>query len=259
MQIFANLAKICWGVYRAVSLSKMLVMTKTMNFQELEQCLEAGLFGHYKLCYIDDVSKTVFDYTPDAKAYRETEEWKAEDRKRDAKFRREGHMSSDDPEFSIFTNPILRRGSQCQDYPNPDYIPGRQTMSAYFTPIALDEQWGDDWDDAPYEHNAGSPYDRLYDENGEREEIELLELLFYLPKDGWGIMFPCDYGGLNSPFCVRDINGGAVAWIYYRGKYGKTSRGTVAIYGGCTPADFMEKIRAIQEAVGPYVPDEDDD
>ena len=115
-----------------------------MNFQELERYLSTGLFEQYKLCYIDDVSKTVWDYTPDAKVYRETEEWKAEDRRREAKFKREGRMSSDDPEFSIFTNPILRRGSQCQDYPNPDYIPGQQTLSAYFTPIALDEQWGDE-------------------------------------------------------------------------------------------------------------------
>lgn len=30
---------------------------------------------------------------------------------------------------------------------------------AYFTRLPLDEQWGDDWNDAPYEHNAGTPYD----------------------------------------------------------------------------------------------------
>ena len=29
----------------------------------------------------------------------------------------------------------------------------------YFTDN-MDNQWGDDWDDAPYEHNAGAPYDR---------------------------------------------------------------------------------------------------
>lgn len=28
---------------------------------------------------------------------------------------------------------------------------------AYFTDN-LENQWGDDWDDAPYEHNAESPY-----------------------------------------------------------------------------------------------------
>lgn len=34
--------------------------------------------------------------------------------------------------------------------------------NAYFTtaPITGEgRQWGDDWNDAPYEHNAGSPYE----------------------------------------------------------------------------------------------------
>ena len=29
---------------------------------------------------------------------------------------------------------------------------------AFFTTKSLSDQWGDDWDDAPYEHNAGYPY-----------------------------------------------------------------------------------------------------
>lgn len=234
-------------------------MKRTVSFQELERCLEAGLYEEYKLCYIDDIPKTYWDYTPDAKAFRETEEWKEENRRREAKFKMEGHLSSDDPEFSIFRNPILNRGSECMDYPNPDYIPGVQTLSAYFTPIPLEDQWGDDWDDAPYEHNAESPYDDAYDENGERKEFELLEVLFYLPNDGWDIKFPRDYGGVNSPFCVRDINAGAVAWIYYRGKEWKTCNGAVAIHAGCAPAEFMAKIRLIRDAIGPYEPEDDED
>lgn len=234
-------------------------MQKTITFQDLENCLKSCQFEQYKLCYIDKVPKMVWDYTPDARAYRETEEWKAEDRRRDEKLKREGCMSSDDPEFSIFTNRILSRGSQCQYYPNPEYIPGEQTLSAYFTPIALENQWGDDWEDAPYEYNAGIPNENEYDENGNLIEIELLKVLFYLPKHSWDIKFPRDYGWDNSPFCVRDINAGAVAWIYYRGKGGKTCRGALAIYGGCNPTEFMEKIRQIQEAVGPYDPTEDNE
>jgi hypothetical protein len=30
---------------------------------------------------------------------------------------------------------------------------------AYFTTKEVSEQWGDDWNDAPYEHNAGKPYE----------------------------------------------------------------------------------------------------
>jgi len=29
---------------------------------------------------------------------------------------------------------------------------------AWFTTKKLEEQWGDDWNDIPYEHNAGAPY-----------------------------------------------------------------------------------------------------
>ena len=194
-------------------------MNKRIIFQELERCLKAGMYGDYKLCYIDDVPRTYFDYTPDAKEYRKTEEWK--------------------------------------DYPNPDYIPGEQTLSAYFTPLVLEDQWGDDWDDAPYEYNAGTPYDDAYNEKGEREEFEMLEVLFYLPKQHMDIKFPSDYGCGNSPFCIRDINAGAVAWIYYRGKEWKSSKGAIAIHGGCNPAEFMERIQMIQDAVGPYDPDEE--
>jgi hypothetical protein len=229
-------------------------MKRTVNFLELERCLAAGQFKEYKLCYIDDIATTYWDYTPDAKAYRETEEWKEENRRREAKCQMERHLSSYDPEFCIFRNPILNRGSEGMDYPNPDYIPGAQTLSAFFTPIPLKEQWGDDWDDAPYEYNAEVPYDDVYDKNGERKEFELIEVLFYLPKDCWDIKFPCDYGGGNSPFCVRDINAGAVAWIYYRGKERKSCDGAVAIHAGCNPAEFMAKIRLIQDAIGPYQP-----
>ena len=39
--------------------------------------MAAGQFKEYKLCFIDDLAKTYWDYTPEAKAYRETEEWKS--------------------------------------------------------------------------------------------------------------------------------------------------------------------------------------
>ena len=118
----------------------------------------------YKLCYIDEIAKTYSDYTPEAKAYRETDEWKEQDRLRSEKARRNKFMSSNDPEFGYYYNPILRRGSEFQEYPNPDYIPGHQEYYAYFTPISLRKQNGDDWNDSPYDLNAGLPYDTIIDE-----------------------------------------------------------------------------------------------
>ena len=35
---------------------------------------EKKRLNNYKLCYIDEISNTYWDYTPEAKAYRETEE-----------------------------------------------------------------------------------------------------------------------------------------------------------------------------------------
>lgn len=198
-----------------------------------------------KLCYIDKINQTYYDYTPDAKAYRETEEWKEQDRLREEKFHREGVLSWNDPEFGTNVNPVLRRGSECEEYPNPDYIPGKQEYYAYFTPISLEEQWGDDWNDAPYEHNAETPYDDYYEmRDGEkvRVETEIVVVPFYIPYDsGWAIKFPEDWGCCgNSPFTVQDINAGAVAWLF-------DSESRTAIMAGSTPREFFEKLDVINE------------
>lgn len=209
----------------------------------------AGKYDKLKLCYIDDIDNGVWDYTPEAKAFRKTEEWKEQNRLRDEKLHRDGFLSSEDREFGYDYNPILKRGSQCQNYPNPDYIPGKQEYYAYFTPIPLSEQWGDDWNDAPYEHNAGIPYDDIIDEVKEtkegirvvtkKHEVEIVRVPFYIPYDGgWKIKFAKDWGGCNSPFSVEDINGGAVAWIY------DTER-KIGITAGCNPREFLEKIEMI--------------
>ena len=100
----------------------------------------------------------------------------------------------------------------------------------------------------PYECNAEIPYDDVYDENGERVEVEIVRVPFYVPYDGWSIRFPKDWGrGDNSPFCVRDINAGAVAWIFSHGGEQKSNTGSVAIHAGCSPAEFIEKIDRINE------------
>ena len=79
-------------------------------------------------------------------------------------------------------------------------------------------QWGDDWNDAPYEHNAGKPYDRKdypeYDdrwcvENG-KGNIRKIAFDFY---DGYNIKEPKD-GHYNSPYSVEAINKKAVPWLY---------------------------------------------
>ena len=96
---------------------------------------------------------------------------------------------------------------------------------AYFTTQPLNKQWGDDWNDAPYEHNSGTPYGPYKD--GEKWEIH--ELRFA------GLDEPCD-GYSNSPYSVEMINGGAVAWLR-SSKY--HSRARVAIPAGTTMPEFV--------------------
>lgn len=73
---------------------------------------------------------------------------------------------------------------------------------AYFTSIPVELQWGDDWNDAPYEHNAGKPYsDHRPTPGAARVEHSILKVAFdgdlSTPRDGF------DY---NSPYSVEDIN-----------------------------------------------------
>ena len=91
---------------------------------------------------------------------------------------------------------------------------------AYFTEKPLKEAWGDDWDDAPYEHNAGLPYD-------------------YVLKVAYDadLSTPSD-GKINSEYSVDDINRGAVAWLIDR-----WGRSGVIIPAGTTIIDFVSLIK----------------
>jgi hypothetical protein len=74
---------------------------------------------------------------------------------------------------------------------------------AWFTTQEVTKQWGDDWDDAPYEHNAREPYTAYRKD----EHWELLRVAWEGPFKA-----PCD-GVLNSGFSVQQINRGDVAWL----------------------------------------------
>ena len=77
----------------------------------------------------------------------------------------------------------------------------------YFT-SDMSAQWGDDWDDRPYEHNAGTPY----------------ETHTTVKK----IAFIGHYSEPYSPYSVAEINNGVVPWAYTDeagGLYGGDSMG----------------------------------
>ncbi len=77
---------------------------------------------------------------------------------------------------------------------------------AYFTD-SFEKQWGDDWDNAPYEYNAGEPYSAYY-EDKKRYKIDIKELYFELPSY-WDYL-PYERGHCYS---VEQINKGATAWL----------------------------------------------
>lgn len=53
--------------------------------------------------------------------------------------------------------------------------------------------YGDDWDDTPYEHNAGEVYDQFYDKT--------IDIAFPLDTQ---VFEPC-YGFINSPYCKNSF------------------------------------------------------
>jgi hypothetical protein len=104
--------------------------------------------------------------------------------------------------------------------------------AAYFTTRDLSQQWGDDWDDAPYEHNAGRPY------TPHAHDLDTWTITevhwdgpFVLPDEGY----------MNSPFSVRDINKCVVPWL----DEPKWQRHGIRIYAGTPVSDFIRLMKSV--------------
>ena len=111
---------------------------------------------------------------------------------------------------------------------------------AWFTSCPLDKQWGDDWDDAPYEHNASTPYAwRDYMAEHGTPRYDLFSVYYAGP-----FVTP-DADVCNSPYSVQTINRGDIAWLrpckYAAPKHAKSIR------AGTTYADFR---RIVEDAGG---------
>ena len=77
---------------------------------------------------------------------------------------------------------------------------------AYFTSQDVKTQWGDDWNDAPYEHNAGEPYE--WRKESDEKEYQIKKVAFESDMET-----PEQLAGCNSVYSVEMINSGAVAWL----------------------------------------------
>lgn len=112
----------------------------------------------------------------------------------------------------------------------------------YFTTQSLEKQWGDDWNDIPFECNAGKPYE--WDAEA------------YVPGDApaWDIVkvaYSGDFetpdsrcNSTNSPYSVEIINNGAVPWLS-TSLYSPPPH--THIYAGVSYSEF---VRLVQSAGG---------
>lgn len=112
---------------------------------------------------------------------------------------------------------------------------------AYFTELPLDKQWGDDWNDAPYEHNAGTPY---CDEGQTILRIGFRDADLETPGADM----------CNSPYCVQRINQGVVPWLVTP-RWSSQSP-IIKIFAGATPQEFKNKVRAAGGKVFVEEPDD---
>lgn len=226
----------------------------------------------YVLCYIESVPKTYFDLDPESKKLSETEDYKNYVAKRKAYFdellaKYHSYSSSEYDEYKRQNDPNGKYELNFCNYPEPDYVAGF-THYFYFTDD-MSKQWGDDWNDAPYECNADGPYDsetniicvpvRLTyyamehlssnweDESDLAEDSKNFNKLLkkYPNYNNCQLKFPKDHG-YNSPFCVDDINHGAVAWVYFA-SYDYGVKEAVAIHGGDSIKDVEKKLKLIDK------------
>lgn len=127
---------------------------------------------------------------------------------------------------------------------------------AYFTTKALEKQWGDDWNDAPYEDNAGDPYEPhfsgLYSRDGQmvrctdhRRDGSPGWRIVKVAYDNTRLETPaehCKYTSRGySSWTVEQINRGETPWLKTASWYSGVHYDVMA---GTKLSDFIKIIKA---------------
>jgi len=119
---------------------------------------------------------------------------------------------------------------------------------AYFTTQDLDKQTGDDWNDAPYDLNAGEPYTpTIYYPSGKKDPRDWTN-----GKPNWEIkklVWEGDFDeakniymeDINCIYCVDDINNKKVPWLEYQGYSNEDLE--IKIWAGCSIKEFKKLIK----------------
>ena len=222
----------------------------------------------YVLCYIDSVPRTYTDLDPFSKVLSETTEYKEYAAKKKAYFdeilkRDHSYSSSMVAEYNRNNDPFGKFVLDYCEYPHPDYAAG-YTHYFYFTDN-MAKQWGDDWNDSPYEYNSEVPYDsetniicipvkltykymqQLANDDTKESQQKLNRYIKKYPgfNHRCELRFPCD-NFYNSPYCIDEINHGAVAWIFFA-IYDYSIKESIAIYGGDTIKDVQKKLNRMEK------------
>lgn len=202
------------------------IQTYTINNVDVKK------YNEHRLCYVDTIPETYSDYDEVTKAIHNTPEYQkfAKERKEYSEMllkTKSCYSSREIDEFERDNAPDIRfTRVNFKEYPNPEYTDG-YTHELYFTDD-LNKQWGDDWNDAPYEYNSGYPYN---------DETDVIRVVVSLPED---IILP-HTRFWNSPFSVEDINAGAIPWIFW--KHPKTILHSMSINGGDSLLEVLDKYR----------------
>lgn len=105
---------------------------------------------------------------------------------------------------------------------------------AYFTTRQLDKQWGDDWNDAPYDCNAGDPYE-FHEHNAKDGDAPWTIERVAFHSD---LETPAHTGRYNSQYSVDQINAKHVPWLR------PWSVGIEPIFAGTPMREFIRRIQA---------------
>lgn len=128
-----------------------------------------------------------------------------------------------------------------------------EPITLYFTELDdISKQWGDDWNDRPYEHNAGEPYEYDYSqpeqgvENG-RGIYPKIDIYKIMVAGGYDILTPRT-NMTNSPYSVEDINKGTVPWLTIKDR----NDNPTFIKAGTTLYDTLKALKILGNSISVY-------
>lgn len=106
---------------------------------------------------------------------------------------------------------------------------------AWFADCDPEGVWGDDFNDAPYEHNAGHPYSYRY-KDGEKHDVDFI----YIHYSG-SYLTPAQHAQGNSRYSVEMINLKHVAWLTVD-QWVSNPANYPPIFAGATTQEFCDTI-----------------